>query len=263
LARDLFSLGHPGMLLAALASLLGGMLFIVALFFYFKALFCRNDVSAVQLLWNLTIVAVPLFSFVLLGEWLGLREYAGMAVVLAGASVISLGPGLKKSITPGFLRIMAVAIAMLSLSMIAQEHSYDTFEAARGGGGFWIGFLFFSLGSFLCGLAFSFFSRRSVWELIGKYCRVLIVCEGVNFLGNLASQRALDVAPSASFVAAVETFVPVFVIIYSSIIIFFASRLSQTPKLNNIKAIYRQQTFGAPAKAVAAAIMAVGVWIMS
>jgi len=90
---------------------------------------------------------------------------------------------------------------------------------------------------------------------------VFILGEGITFLGNLSSQRALSVAPSVSYVATIEAFVPVFVLIFSLLIVVIAKIFNT--KFSVIKKIYQDQLQGVSLKIVAIIIMAIGIYIIS
>jgi hypothetical protein len=145
--------------------------------------------------------------------------------------------------------------------MIVQEYSYDGLFNLYNQHGFWLGFFFFSLGSFATGLAFAVFNKRNPLGLIKKFYKIFIVGEGIYFLGNSASQKALDITPSASFVAVVETFVPVFVLAYSLIILLFFRLMKKKNEI--VTQIYSEQTGGLWLKVLATIIMAVGVYMMN
>ena len=154
------------------------------------------------------------------------------------------------------------AVLFLSLSMIVSEKAYNLLGAKYGDQGFWMGFFFFSLGSFTAGLLFSIYSKRNPLPLIKKYYKIFLLGEGIYFFGNLFSQRALDIAPSVSYVAVVETFVPVFILAYSLLILFFFSYILRR-KNETIKRIYSEQIGGIWVKVLATIIMAIGVYIIS
>ena len=243
-------------------TLFSGILYALSLFFYFKALFKKNDVSLLQILWNLTIIAVPFLSFLFFRETLSFMEYAGMAVVLFGASALSFNTEIRNNFSKKYFGIMLGAVLLLSLSMILQGQAYDQLFNTHGSEGFWLGFFLFSLGSFTAGLFLAIFTKRNPFILIKKYYKIFIVVEGGSFFGIMASQKALDIAPSASFVAVIETFVPVFILVYSLIILFLFSVLAKK-KNEVVKRIYSEQIGGIWIKILAIVIMAAGVYLMS
>jgi drug/metabolite transporter (DMT)-like permease len=254
-----FSSGLDNTLILSFA---GGILYTSAFYFYFKTLFNHNDVSMLQILWNLTVIAVPVLSFLFFRESLPILKYAGMAIVLFGATMLSFNAKLRNKLSARYFWTMMGAVLFLSLSMIMEEKAYNLLGATYGGQGFWLGFFFFSMGAFTAGTLFAVYSKRNPFPLIRKYYKIFLLGEGIYFFGNLFSQKALDVAPSVSYVAVVETFVPVFILAYSLLILFLFSAILRR-KNETIKRIYSEQIGGIWVKVLATIIMAVGVYIIS
>ncbi|MDD4989808.1 MAG: EamA family transporter [Candidatus Pacebacteria bacterium] len=244
-------------------ALFGGFLFASSFYFYFKALFSNNDVALLQIIWSLTIIAVPVFTFLLWGERLSFYEYLGMGVILLGATMLSMSEGLRAKISSRYIWIMIGAVIFLSFSMVLEEKAYSDL-AARGLGnqGFLVGLLFFSIGAFLAGIFFAIVGKRNPLPLIKKYLKTLLILEGLSALGNFTSQAAINTAPSVSFVAAVENFVPVFIILFSLLILSFFPHIFKKNK-QAIKEMYDEQLNGVWVKIIATIIMGVGVYIIS
>jgi uncharacterized membrane protein len=243
-------------------SFAGGLLYTSAFYFYFKTLFNHNDVSMLQILWNLTIIAVPALSFLFFRETLPGFKYIGMVIVLFGATMLSFNAKLRNKFSAKYFWTMMGAVLFLSLSMILEERAYNILGETYGGQGFWLGFFFFSMGAFTTGALFAIYSKRNPFPLIKKYYKIFLLGEGIYFFGNLFSQKALDVAPSASYVAVIETFVPVFILAYSLLILFLFSAILRR-KNETIKRIYSEQIGGIWVKILATVVMAIGVYIIS
>ncbi|NTW13593.1 MAG: hypothetical protein HGA31_00990 [Candidatus Moranbacteria bacterium] len=263
---DFFQTGVLGQVLGLNAvfilSLAGGVVYALGIYFYFKALFSYNDAPFLQLVANFSVVTVPILSFLMFRETLPLMGYVGMAVTLSGAAVLSGSSYLRKRFSGKYFSIMLGAVLFLSLSMIIENRAYGLLADTYGEKGFWMGFLFFSLGAFSGGLLFSFYSMRNPFSTIRKYYKVFFLGEGLYFLGNLALQRAIGTAPSVSYVAVIETFGPVFIMLYSLIIVA-GSRFVFVGKAEMFRRIYSEQTKGIWMKALATVIMAFGVFIMT
>lgn len=244
-------------------ALAGGLAFNFSFYFYYKALFNTNDSALLQIFWGLTIVVVPVLSFLLWGERLSLYIYLGMAITLLGVTILSASKKFQAKIFSRYSLIMVGAVFFLSLAMVLEGKAYESL-AGRGLGdqGFLLGFLFFALGAFLSGLIFSIIKKRNPWPLLKKYWKVFILLEGMTSLGNFTSQRAIDVSPSVSYVATAETFVPVFILGFSLLVLFFSSNLLKIKSLV-IERVYGGQLNGVWLKIVATLIMAFGVYIMS
>lgn len=251
---------HPILWLAILA----GFLTATAFYFYFKALFHHSDVAFLQILWSLTIIAVPVFAFLLWRETLLPYKYLGMLITLVGGFLLALSEQIRSRFSKKYIWIMAGAVIFLSLSMVLQERVYSQLATGNlGGQSFLTGLLFFSIGGLLCGLSFALFGRRNPIVILRKYYKVFLALEIVNFLGILASQKAISIAPSVSYVATIETFVPVFVLIFSIITLFAFSSVLKKRSTEKLKDLYRQQLEGIWFKIAATIVMAVGVYIIS
>lgn len=246
-----------------LLALLGGFLFASSFYFYFKALFKHNDVAFLQIIWGLTIIAVPLLTFLFWGEKLSALKYVGMGITLLGATLLSANKKLREKFSWRYLWIIVWAVIILSLSMVFEDKVYAVLSArGLGDQGFLVGFLSFSLGAFLAGVFFALAKRRNPLPLIKRYAPIFVLFEGISFFGNLASQKAIDIAPSVSFVATIETFVPVFILAYSLLILFVFSLILRK-KTKTTSWIYQEQTDGIWIKVLATAVMAIGVYIIS
>ncbi|KKQ27375.1 MAG: hypothetical protein US42_C0010G0022 [Candidatus Magasanikbacteria bacterium GW2011_GWC2_37_14] len=243
-----------------LLAVFAGFLFNLSFYFYFKALFRHNDVALLQILWSLTIVVVPVLSFVFFGEKLGGFKYLGMLITLIGAVLLSFNGKLQAKLSWKYFWIMMGAVGFLSLSMVIENQVYT--HLAERGQNFLSGFLFFSIGAFLNGLFFVFFGKRNPLSLVKKYFKVFVIAEVINVFGIFASQRAIDQAPSVSYVAVVESFVPVFIMIFSLLILFYF--LYIVKKRNEVvELIYKEQIVGIGIKIFATLVMAIGIYFIS
>lgn len=237
---------------------LGGVFFGLSVYFYFGALFKNNDASLLQVVWNLTVLAVPLILFIFFKESLSGKDYLGMFVCFFGATLLSADNRIKEKISGKYFSMMIVAVISLSISMVLQGKVYDSLIASIGQRGFWLGFVFFGAGIFCFSALLAVITKRNPSSTIKKYYKTFILLEGISFLGNLASQKALDIAPSASYVAVIELFVPVFIMIYSAAILFLAGRYGKIKKLV-LGEIYSRQIIGYKTKIIAMIVMALGV----
>lgn len=243
-------------------SFLGGFLFSVATYFYFKALFGENDVALLQIIWNLTAVFVPIMALLFFGERLGYYKYLGMLVVFIGATILSTNSKMKLKLSRKYMAMMLGGVFFVSLGMVLEERAYSILGAeSLGSNGFWIGYLFFSLGFLSYGLIVMFWKKRNVFPLIQKYFAIFLLAEMLSFLGILASQRAIDISPSVSYVATVQTFGPFFIVFFSLIILGYMYLLKKKDKI--FKTIYNEQVDGIWIKAASVVLMAWGVYIIS
>lgn len=245
-----------------LLAIAGGFLFTSSFYFYFKALFHKNDAALLQIFWGLTIVVVPLLAFLFWGEKLSVYKYIGMGVTLLGAVILSISEKLKSRFSKKYLWIICGAVIFLSTGMVFADRAYTIFsDRGLGNQGFLLGFFCFSIGGFMSGILFAILGKRNPINFIKRYYKTFLVIEAVTFLGNFASQRAIDVTPSVSFVATIETFVPVFIMVFSFLIFIYLHFFQKKSDL--VKDIYKEQFNSVWVKIFAIIIMAVGVYVIS
>lgn len=254
------SFHYPGLPISAIAFLGGGCL-IFSYFFYFKTLFVSNDVVVVQALWNLSVPLVPFLAWIFLDEKLSFINYIGIALAFFGAMLFSLHKDIKAKNLGSIFAIMSGAIFFFSLSMVLQTEAYHFI-----GDDFWTGFLLFSTGATLTGLALSFFDpkpmKTRLAHILGMsktYFFVFVLAETLNLLGVLVSQRAIDLSPAVSFVAVIGSSTPIFVLLFSFLLmgVFF---VFNKDKARNI---YSNQIVALKTKVLACCIIAGGVYLIS
>ncbi|MFZ3031841.1 MAG: EamA family transporter [Candidatus Moraniibacteriota bacterium] len=245
--------------------LISGMLFLFANFFYFKSLFSNNDAALVQIFWNLTVPLTIMISWIFLKESLELRQYVGMGIVIVGVIYLSLQKKSGKWKPKEVLKNMVPAAVFLALSLVLAEYAYRESSA-----GFFDGYLVFALGMVTGALIISLVSKggfhdrfAQVAKLTGKYFVVFFFAELLALVGTIASQRAVDLSPSASLVATIESLSPVFVMAFSILIIFFGRFLMKEKFTQEHDALYSGQTLGLLQKIIATATIAVGILLMS
>lgn len=238
--------------------LLGGFLYMAAFYFYFKALFQKNDAPLVQVLWTLSLPLVPIFSWIVFGEQLLLIQYAGIFITFLGGFFLSLDSTIRSDRFWLVAKIMILANVSLAASMVIQSYAYEVV----GENGFWSGYLLFSLGAFLVAPLVWIMSDRHlrVFRLARRYWLIFLLSEGLATLGFLASQRALSLSISPSFVAVLETLIPAFVMVFSILTAFFL-RIFHFRSLK-IQALYQEQFRGILVKSISIGIIAFGIYLL-
>ena len=186
-----------------------------------------------------------------------------MGIVLVGTTVLYLNKKSNLNFFGKYLGTMMGAVFFLSLSMICTDRVYGYMMKNNfGDQGFLLAFACFTFGAFLSGLLLAMFKKRNPWHFIKKYWKIFLLLEGVTTLGNFASQKAIDIAPSVSFVATVETFVPAFVLLFSLIILFFVKYFHKGDK-TLVREIYGGQLNGVWIKILAIITMSFGIYLIS
>lgn len=238
----------------------GGILFSISFYFYFKALFNWNDAAIIQIVVNFAVILVPLIAFLIFKERLENYKYAGMLWIFFGAFFLSFNPKIKLKLSKKYAGIVMAGVIFLSMSLVLENKAYSILSGVVPDGGFWLGFLFFSLGCLFWGMALALFKRRNVFPMAKKFWKIFLFAEGVSFLGTVASQRALDITPSVSFVSAIEALSPVFIMIFSFLILFYNYIFKKKNDLLN--AIYEEQISGVIVKTISVFVMAYGVYLL-
>ena len=230
----------------------------VSFYFYFKALFRKNDASLVQVLWTLSLPLVPVFSWIVFGERLGGIQYVGIFVAFLGGFFLSLDTKIRSEGLWSVAKSMFLANVCMAASMVIQSHTYEIV----GENNFWSGYLLFSFGAFLVApLVWVTASRSSrVFLVVKRYWYIFFASEGLALFGFLSSQRALALSPSPSFVAVMETLLPAFVLIFSILAVVFlrAFRI----RTSFVQEMYREQSRGALVKVASIAVVAMGIYLL-
>ena len=239
----------------------GGAMFLASFFFYFRALFRYTDAPMIHILWNMAVLVVPVMAWVLLDERLLPVHYLGIALAFLGSSLFAVREGLLRQ---GFLRVawtMVWAVLLLSASMVLQKEAYQYAP-----GQFLDVYLIFSLGVVAAAAAMAAFNPKSAAARFrrfagfkGRYITLLLGAEGVSFVGTVFSQRAIDLSPSPSFVAAIESSVPVFILLLSLPLAGVFARCGD----ERASTMFRNQMFGWRQKAVAISLLSSGIYCIA
>ncbi|MEI7749607.1 MAG: hypothetical protein WCJ25_01240 [Candidatus Moraniibacteriota bacterium] len=233
----------------------GGILFTICTFYCFRSLFVSGDATLVAVLLNVSGLTVPLFATVLLKEALAPIQYVAILIIV----VVSIRLGLRNSVLENNLKHiivpMAIAVVTVSLSMVLEGEVYRLV-------GFRNGFVCFSFGVFLGGVFFS--TRAFLWK--GKAFRLspsdwlrLLLIEGTNLFAAVASQYAISIGPSVSFVATIETTQPAFVLLFSLIALGCCKLFGGSQ--DNVS-MFRGQLAGFRGKFFTIVLMVIGVYIL-
>lgn len=248
----------PGIEIAAVALAAGGF-FLLSFFRYFKALFVSNDTALMQTFWNVSVLIVPFFAWLLIGEVLTSTHYIGIGGAFLGIMLFNFD-GKVKGI--GFFKIafpMFWAVVFLSFSMVVARMAYDLTSD------FWSVFLLFSLGATIAAFIILTIGKKNPFQrakkiaiLSRKYFFFFVIAESLSIVATLTSQKAISLAPAVSFVAVIESLVPVFVMLISLVIVLI---FRNTKKIDVVP--YRNQFSDAGIKILALVFIAVGIYLIS
>lgn len=258
---------YPGLHVTALA-IAAGALFLISFLAYFRALFVANDGAFMQVLWNLSILLVPFLAWLLLDEALGIRHYIGILLAFTGLAAFLIDAGLEGGDRRLIALTMLLAIGALSLSMVLSKQAYSiasTDSGDQGRASFASIFLLYCSGATMValvliakrGLATGLGSARFGFGL--RNALAFTFAESLSLGGTFASQRAIDLAPSVSYVAVIESLVPVFIMLFS----VAAANLAAVAGNKRLSATYRVQVSSPVRKLVALSAIAGGIYIIT
>lgn len=221
--------------------MLSGVVYLLHIQYYFKALFSINDAVNAEIFNTLSVLLVPMFAFVLLNERLELSNYIAMA--LAGIGILVLVRFQLSRLTPRTVSFLIAAVVAVSLMMVMQAWVLERTNYATA---IW---LFSSSAVATVILVFGLSRRRR--KRIGSMCQqfgtLFLIVQLLEIFAVLGSQRATELAPSVSLVALIESSVPVFVLVFSGLFALLAKHRVAT-KSTAVSSAMSLQAMAAPAK---------------
>lgn len=240
--------------------LVAGGLFLISSFTYFRALFVSNDSTIMQILWNLSVLFVPLMAWIMLGEHLGLVHYIGIGLAFIGISIFFMDSTLRRQGLSQILWLMLLSVSCLSISMVLSRDVYDNTS------NFMSAFLVFSLGATLTSLSILVFDKLTMKDRIAgiialsrSYLIIFILAEGLAIVGTLTSQKAIEISPSVSFVATIESLSPV-IVMFLSLFLVFAFKVFGRAEY---EATYQEQYKHFGVKIASLVIIVSGIYLIS
>ncbi|MBX2823981.1 MAG: EamA family transporter [Gammaproteobacteria bacterium] len=237
------------------AGVIAGLCFVVHLVFYFRTLHRINDVSGAETFVTLSVLIVPLFAWMILGENLPPRYY--FAILLAGVGVLLYCLPLLKQLGTGVLADMCICLLTISLAMVLQARTLDQI-------GFASATLIFNLTCLIAALILLIVLRPlriRVFSIARRVPLILVVGECLGLLALVCSHRATQVGPSVSLVALIECLLPLIIILISALTIA-AHRLVPILSSANYRMLVQQIT-SLPSKILALTLLLASVSSLS
>ena len=225
----------------ACVGMLSGVVFLLHIYFYFRALFSLNDAVNAEIFNTLCVLFVPVLAFVLLGERLAWPNYVAIVLAVLGILVLVRFQLSRLSLVViGYLiaSVVAISLMMVMQAWVLQRTSYAT--------AVWL----FSSSAFVSVMLIFGIPRHSR-RRVGKMCRqfgaLFIVVQLLELGAILGSQRATDLGPSVSLVALIECSLPIFVMAFSGLFALVAHRWMPVRSLA-VRSALSLQTVAAPSK---------------
>ena len=237
-----------------LVAFLAGLMMLVHIYFYFRALFEVNDASNAEIFNTLSVLIVPLLAFVVLDDRLQPAHY--LAVGLAGCAILAL---LRSDLSSLTLRVttqlgasvFAISVVIVMQAWVLQSLDYET--------AIW----WFSLGAFSGTVVLLLINgslRKRVARIFRRYAALVTGVQLLELIAILGSQRATDLGPSVSLVVLVECSLPVFIMLFSWLFLGSLRYWLQAGH-RNLQTVLIAQTQAYPAKllSLAVIVMAIGL----
>ena len=232
----------------------GGLIYSLYNFFYLKSLSQINDASSIKTFLGLRVFMLPVLAALLLGESLLHNHYIGILVALLGVFNLMICSSRNNVASMTTQPYIHTATVLLSFSMIIQAELYNQI-------GFFSGFMLFICGRILAGLIFLLASDMHAFIQICRKHFFMLVCVRLLGMGALIlSQRAISLSPSVSFIAIIESLVPLYIMGIAAALIPFC-RLSKH-RVKYCKILKAQLTL-IPSKIIAAGFVIFGITIIT
>ncbi len=234
----------------ALVGVLSGVAFLLHVYFYFRALFSLNDAVNAEIFNTLSVLVIPLLAFFFLGERLAWPNYAAIGIAAMGICVLI---GLQARQLPA-RAVVYLAASVLGVSTMMVMQAW-VLESASYATAVWL-FSTSATALVFAGIAVSPPRRRRIAGLWRRFGALFVAVQVLELAGVLGSQRATDLGPSVSLVAVLECTLPVFVILFSWLLLRCAGLLASAGAERTLAALSRQSR-AAPSK-LASMLLIVG-----
>lgn len=235
--------------------MLSGVVFLLHIHFYFKALFSLNDAVNAEIFNTLGVLFVPVLAFVFLGERLGWLNYVAIAFAVLGILLLTAFQLSRLSWTViGHLFASVVSISLLMV-MQAWVLRYTNYATAV--------WLFSSAAFLLVLVVFGVprHNRRRIGGMCRRFGTLFLAVQLLELGAVLGSQRATDIGPSVSLVALLECSLPIFVMTFSWLIAF-TTRLWMPFRSSALHAALSLQTSAAPSKIASMVLIVFAIFLV-
>ena len=243
-------------LMGALLSMLGGALISAAFLFCFAAILYHNDMSLIQVVWNLSSPVVVVMGWFFLGEKFAPMAYVGMIIVFAGSFIVSFQ---KESFKCNLGKLLLFLIPMVLLYSVSEVlMKYVEMQKVD----FELWFPFVCLGQVLFGSTILIFRQnpKHIGGLIKKSWHLFFSSEALELVGLFLMQLAIAKVPSIALFGVVESFMPVMVVVLTGMCIFLLKIFKRGKTLERV---YEENMLaGLPVKIIATAVMMMGVYLI-
>ena len=223
-----------------LLSFIAGAFFILALFWFCKALSLFETSRIVPAIGGLNPLFVFVFNYFIFGEgFVSVWKILSFILLILGTVIVTWEK--EKTTSLKSFRMAALSAFLFSLAFVLSKQVYSTQP-------FWSGFIWMRIGGFLASLFFLFFRevREEVFKkktgLTSKTGGILIANQGFGALGFILQNRAIALVPIGllAFVNALEGAKYAFVLFLTA---FLSLRFSKIIKEKISREVIFQKTF--------------------
>ena len=214
------ALGPGSILVVALT----GVLYMVAMYFYLRAL-QSNEASVVAPFYQATPIFAYGLGYAVLGEVLSTTQLVGGVLIVAGAALASFGFGSKSKLNVRLVVLMLACALSLAISSVV-------FKLFAIRDDFWPTTFWTYVGEAVFGIAILAIpsERRLFLTLVRTNPGPVLAINGANELinlgGGLIARFALLLAP-LGLVQAVSSTTTIFVFLFGILLTFFAPKIAQ------------------------------------
>jgi len=239
-------------------ALLAGILFVYALFWFYKGLKTYEASRIVPAVGGL----VPLFTFALIfllgGETLLYKQIIAFFLLVSGSVFITIKN--FKEISFKSLRISAITALLFSLFFVLTKYVFMYI-------GFWPGFIWIKIGGLILAFCFLFWGKEVKQEVFGslysfkkrdKMFGVLLLSQTIGGGANILQNWAISLAPLAciAIISALQGVQYVFLLILIIILSFF----SWSKKAGIKEEVSKKTLFQ---KIFAILLIGIGLWLLA
>ena len=236
-------------------ALAGGICDILMLLFYYKAMFTTNDVAHAETFFNLEVLFIPLLAFAFVGEHLGALNYVGVGLAALGVVILNGSAGRYFSRHARLTAFLLAAVLASSAGIVIQDLVF-----ARTG--YWNGLVGYAFGILLGVIPLVRYSGlRDSFAAFRRNRGVILGAEAFTLVASFAGLRAIDLSPSASLVAVIESTRPLLIMLACLFAWLMLNRIRRCPA-DAIEAL-RAQFEAAPGKLAANGLIIGGVYVVS
>jgi len=247
--------------LNAVLAILAGLFLSAAFWFYFRAAFVYNDLSLVQIFWNLSVPLIAIIGWFFLDEKFSFINYFGMVLVVLGAGFVSFS---KEGVPPTFKKFLLLNIPLIILYSFSE--TVMKYVEEWGNIDFWASFPYVCLGQVVFGIILLAINYKKIKKdklyerIIGGNTHLFVFSEFLELGGMFFMMLAIAKTPAVVFYAVMETFMPLVVIMMTGIAGYIMNFLGKSESLKNI---YKNNHIaGIKVKILAVIAMAIGIYFM-